>query len=281
MRLVTYNIQFSRGMDGRCDLDRIAEAVRGADLIALQEVERNWPREGHDGVDQPQRLATLLGDYHWVYGPAFDMHGGGTGAASRRRQHGLMLLSRAPIVTSRLTVLPKVHYTDRYNMLQGALRATFESPLGVLEVCNCHLGYLEAAERMLQLDALFGEHERLAREGGAWSGPGHIRGDDWSAGQPAPAMPAARVWLGDFNARPESAEYARIVANGYVDTWTAAGNAAPHPVSHYRAGTATPDPGRRLDYIFVARGLGARVRRAWVDDDAQGSDHRPVWAELD
>ncbi len=36
MNLVTYNTQYSLGKDGRLDLARIADAVRGADIIALQ-----------------------------------------------------------------------------------------------------------------------------------------------------------------------------------------------------------------------------------------------------
>ena len=44
MRFVTYNIQYGKGRDGRFDLRRIADAVREADVIALQEVERYWIR---------------------------------------------------------------------------------------------------------------------------------------------------------------------------------------------------------------------------------------------
>ena len=55
MKIVTYNIQYGRGKDGRFDLDRIAEEVAGADLIALQEVERFWTRSG--GADQPRLVA--------------------------------------------------------------------------------------------------------------------------------------------------------------------------------------------------------------------------------
>ncbi|VAW13743.1 hypothetical protein MNBD_ALPHA11-730, partial [hydrothermal vent metagenome] len=46
MKAVTYNIQFGLGKDARIDLQRIAGAVEGADIIALQEVERNWERSG-------------------------------------------------------------------------------------------------------------------------------------------------------------------------------------------------------------------------------------------
>ncbi len=46
MKIVTYNIQFGLGKDGRFDLEKIASEVDGADIIALQEVERYWQRSG-------------------------------------------------------------------------------------------------------------------------------------------------------------------------------------------------------------------------------------------
>ncbi len=42
-----------RCSDGELSLDRIADMVRGADVIALQEVERFWKRTGM--TDQPLR----------------------------------------------------------------------------------------------------------------------------------------------------------------------------------------------------------------------------------
>ncbi len=66
MKIVTYNIQFGSGKDGRIDLGRIAQTVDGADVIALQEVDRNWRRSGM--TDQVAELTALLNGYHWVYG---------------------------------------------------------------------------------------------------------------------------------------------------------------------------------------------------------------------
>ena len=42
MLVSTYNIQWGKGRDGVVDLGRIARAVADADIIGLQEVERNW-----------------------------------------------------------------------------------------------------------------------------------------------------------------------------------------------------------------------------------------------
>ena len=71
MRLVTYNIQYGIGLDGRFDLGRIADAVRGADLIALQEVSRNNPSNG--GIDMVAGLCDLLPDYFHAYGAPFEV----------------------------------------------------------------------------------------------------------------------------------------------------------------------------------------------------------------
>ena len=38
MKLVSYNIQYSKGKDEQFNLDRIVSEIEGADLIALQEV---------------------------------------------------------------------------------------------------------------------------------------------------------------------------------------------------------------------------------------------------
>jgi endonuclease/exonuclease/phosphatase family metal-dependent hydrolase len=48
MKIVTYNIQFGLGKDARFDLQRVADEVSDADIIALQEVERVFtPNSAH------------------------------------------------------------------------------------------------------------------------------------------------------------------------------------------------------------------------------------------
>ena len=74
MRLLSYNIQYGFGSDGRYDLPRVAEVLRHSDLIALQEVDRHWSRTNHD--DQP---ALLVGR-----GGRGRNAGGGRQAARRR-----------------------------------------------------------------------------------------------------------------------------------------------------------------------------------------------------
>jgi len=292
MKLASYNIQYTKGRDGRFDTARVAEALDGADIIALQEVERNWPRSAM--ADQAADLAALLPGYYWVYGPAFDMDASEVMAdgtvVNRRRQFGNMLLARWPIAWSRLYVLPKLATVERFNMDAPALVGVIDAPGGPLRVWSIHLSAVSARERLMQIDYLLGVHDRAAVNGASWTGSGTIRGDDsWAVGE-APAMPSEAIWMGDFNSVPSSAEYNTIVGDDasrailashvdrFVDSWTAAGNGhhdrTSRPVHQGRDAT-------HLDYCFVGPSIASRVRSSRIDMDANGSDHQPVWVDID
>ena len=144
VKLVTYNIQYSLGKDRAYDLERIVEAVRGADIIALQEVTRNFSRV--TDADQPGRIAELLSDFYWIYGPTVDLDASVRRAdgrvMNRRLQFGNMLLARWPILSGRLIPLPRVRTYDIINTQRGALEAIVDFPGGPLRVYSMHLSFL-------------------------------------------------------------------------------------------------------------------------------------------
>ena len=286
MKFVTYNIQYTLGKDGRLDLARIAEAVRGADIIALQEVDRHMPRT--DDIDQPARLAELLPEYFWIYGPPVDLDGGERSAdgrvVNRRRQHGNMLLSRWPILSSRLHLMPKFRTFAHFGAQRGALEGVIAAPSGPLRVYSIHLSSLSAEERLAQLDYLLPRLLDLPREGGVCTGPTGDR-------EELP-MPESCAVMGDCNFTPQSREYARVVGEAdyyygratvghhLVDSWTHSGHGQDEGVtwSDYELNKG---PARRLDYGFVSPDLASKILSARIDEDSPGSDHQPYWFELD
>ncbi|MCP5367691.1 MAG: endonuclease/exonuclease/phosphatase family protein [Hyphomicrobiales bacterium] len=294
MRLVTYNIQYGTGRDGQVDLGRIAEAVRGADVIALQEVERHWTRSGM--ADQPAELAALLPDYHWVYGPPFDVDASqvrsdGT-VLNRRRQFGNMLLSRRPIFSSRLHLFPMAATVDRHNLPYGALEGVIDTAAGPVRFHSLHLSYLTRRERLDEIAVLMDLHRRAPVEGGAWTGYRARRAAHWQLTDPPPAAPVEAVLMGDFNMTPGSPEYEALagyhddlygrvdVLGRFVDAWVAAGHGQDTGVT-YPAKPEEGEPDLRLDYCFVSTPLAPRLGDCWIDGDAAGSDHQPVWTEID
>ena len=293
MRFVSYNIQYGFGRDGIYDLPRAIAAVADADVIALQEVERNWPRTGHD--DQPELISKLLPRHYWLYGPAFDMDASTVGAdgrvVNRRRQFGTMLLSRTPILWSRLHLLPMRRVVWPLNTQNPALQGLIRTPSGPVRIFSIHLAHIGVEERLEQIDFLLAHHRRVPLEGGPWSGTDDEPGRNWSNGEPEPEAPLAAIWMGDFNSEPGSAEYGRIVgrnpyhegaayADGFTDAAVATGTDSLLLISHERILRGAAQK-RRLDYCFVSGTLADRVRRTWVDSTAAGSDHLPVWTEVD
>jgi endonuclease/exonuclease/phosphatase family metal-dependent hydrolase len=113
MRLTTFNILHGRSPDdGRVDLGRFASAVRDldADILALQEVDRDQPRSG--GADLTAVAAEAMGavDHRFVAALA-GTPGALWSAATGEEQpgsaaYGVALLSRYPVRSWRRMSLP-------------------------------------------------------------------------------------------------------------------------------------------------------------------------------
>lgn len=286
MKIVTYNIQYGKGKDNRFDLERIAGELEGADIIALQEVERFWQRSGM--LDQPAELARLLAQYFWVYGANLDMDCSYFDEAglpvSRRRQFGNMVLSRWPILSARNFPLPKYGTLTQHSIQQGLLEAVIDTPLGPLRCYSVHLSHLCSETRLPQVEFILRRLREAYGEGGAWCGGHPDLAQGWTEGK-APPMPRSTILLGDLNCDHDSPEYARLVGpltpkhgrlnhrEGLVDAWVAAGH-------DEASGTTHPDNKTRIDHCLLTPDLAAKVIDCKIDTRATGSDHWPVWVQL-
>ncbi|QEX22619.1 endonuclease/exonuclease/phosphatase [Hypericibacter adhaerens] len=296
MQIVSYNIQYSLGQDGCYDLDRVIDAVRDADVICLQEVERNWRRTSM--TDQPALIQARLPDRYVAYGSPFDADASHCDEAgrlvNRRRQFGQMTISRWPIRAARAHILPKLDTGARLNLVTGALETVIAGPNGPLRLFNLHLSDASTEERLMQIEHLMSLLCRTAREGGIWNGsegdPGHWQTDD------PPPMPAEAILLGDFNAEPGSLEYLAVTLgalakyedgtkNGaercpFYDSWVAAGHHGKPGITYRRNPSQSAYWDQRLDYCFLPPSLVPALTAARIDEAAIGSDHQPVWVEL-
>lgn len=290
MRIVTYNVQYGVGLDGRYDVARIADAVRGADVIALQEVTRNNVRFG--SRDMVAELREALPDYFAVFGANFEADVGSRvesgRAVDRHFQFGNMVLSKTPVLSSRNLLLPRTRSIEGLNLQRGALEALIETPFGFVRFYSTHLDHRGPLERLEQVRFLRARVTGYPMEGGAISGAAEL-------GFPEPPHPEAYVLMGDFNmlagtqeyetlcgrvdhefGQPVTMDYSvdaarRLGADGGDDNKTWLDPKRPEDRSRWK----------RIDYVFASPLLAGRLKSVRVDRAAVGSDHQPVWVELD
>jgi endonuclease/exonuclease/phosphatase family metal-dependent hydrolase len=130
MRLLSYNIH--KGIGGRdrlYRLDRIIQVIEAEnpDFICLQEVDRHVARSRHD--DQPRKLSEALRATAHLYQLNVRFKGGG---------YGNLVLSRWPFRNSHQISLRRKRRKPR-----GAQLAVIETPRGLIQLVNWHLGLAE------------------------------------------------------------------------------------------------------------------------------------------
>jgi endonuclease/exonuclease/phosphatase family metal-dependent hydrolase len=173
IRVLCYNIHAGVGVDEQLDLGRIAAVINesNADLVALQEVDRNTRRSGT--VDQPAALGALTGMYH-AFGKNIPREGG---------EYGNAVLSRFPIDCYRNYLLPR---RDLSQEQRGLLEVKVRVDGQPLPFYSTHFHH-KTSEPQARLDAVPVVRCVLSR-----------------LGQPA-------ILAGDLNARPHKEEILRMM----------------------------------------------------------------------
>ena len=157
MRLATFNILHARSLvDDAVDVDRFADAVRAldADVLALQEVDRDQPRS--HGADLTSVAAEAMGAPEHRFAAVLHGEPGLWTAATGDAQpatagYGIALLSRYPVREWRVLALPTLRRRapvrwpgNRWPSLvrdepRAALAAVLDTPEGVLTAVATHL----------------------------------------------------------------------------------------------------------------------------------------------
>ncbi|MDQ2733966.1 MAG: endonuclease/exonuclease/phosphatase family protein [Pseudomonadota bacterium] len=281
MKLVTWNIQWCLGCDGRVDPERIvaeARAFADFDVLCLQEVASNFPAlEGSRGEDQFALIAALLPGFAAVPGIAVDT----AAPDGTRRTFGNMILSRCPLLQVSRVLLPRPYDPSVRSMPRLLLEAVVDAPFGPLRVMTTHLEYYSGLQRAAQVEALRDWHaEACSHALGAGvrdesEGPFRRQRETVSA-----------VLCGDFNQRPTDPFQARLMETfggavpAFDDAWKVL-----HP-SHDQPPTVGvhdreqwPEP-FACDFILATHDLQGRLRAVDVDATTAASDHQPMMVDL-
>lgn len=154
MKLLSWNIQWGRGMDGRVDLLRILQTIDQLgdfDVICLQEVAVNFSGlPGSRGEDQVAELSAGLPGYTVIYGAATDVPDGDGG----RSLFGNAIFSRLPVGQIWRHLLPWQAELATPSMQRVLVEAVVTADFGPLRVMTTHLEYYSQHQRTIQIDAI-------------------------------------------------------------------------------------------------------------------------------
>ena len=280
--ILTWNIQWGRGVDGHVDLTRQlaqARAMGDFDVLCLQEVTAGFTDlPGRPGADQWGELADALGAQYTVIGGfALERHDG-----AHVQRFGNAIATRLPVLYVVRHALPCPSDATP-TMPRMAIEAILQAPFGPLRIVTTHLEYYSETQRLAQVDALRAIHA----EGCARTAHPPILGPEPEAGPFRPlAQTTATLICGDFNCKPDStpkrlatAPFAREPA--LLDAWEVAHGSAPQPPTfgvHDRTGWS--EPAYACDFMLISEPLKTRVLRVEVNSATQASDHQPMLLEL-
>jgi endonuclease/exonuclease/phosphatase family metal-dependent hydrolase len=239
VRFMTYNVHSAFNTDGVLDVESIARVVEDseAEVIAFQEMPRG--RLISANTDLMTLLKVRLGFEHVAYFGTTDPVWGNA------------VFSRFPITGFGTDYLPKVGTP----MQRGYLGATISLGDREVLVISTHLQHVN--------DSSVHDDDPEADLLPVHSQQIDVILDSWGGQMPA-------VLMGDFNARPEWAQIARIEGAGWIDSWNEAGSG-----EGLTSGAA--DPMYRIDYIFHTTDMLA-LDAGVIQSTA--SDHFSVVADL-
>jgi endonuclease/exonuclease/phosphatase family metal-dependent hydrolase len=274
MKLVQWNIQWCRGMDGRVDPARIARAAKDLcdpDVCCFQEVAENYDAlAGSSGENQFELLKNLFKNYSAHFACAVDV----PDDKGKRRRFGNMILSRMPVRQVFRHSLPWPAHADTPSMPRVALEAVVEAPWGLVSVTTTHLEYYSAKQRAAQVERLCELQAERAAHAAAQPAT------TYKSGPFRPfARPAASILAGDFNMRPDDPLVGRLL-EVWADAWRIAHPGTPHPPSFGLFDKQFASEPYCCDFVLATKDLAPRIAAVRVDSESKESDHQPVIVEF-
>jgi len=279
VKILTWNIQATKGCDDRFDLLRIVDNIKQfgyLDIVCLQEVSRHIP--DLNGDDQQALIAAQFPDFEAVWAPGFSA----PGKSLERCEFGNLTLVKAPLLqNSRIHSLPGPQVNELQMprvMAEVIVNAGDQS----IAIFNTHLAFHSSVERIKQLQALTKLRDEILEKSAA-----AYAADTWGPYRYGYSCQAV-ILCGDLNVDSDSSVFQEHISDQkWVDCWSV--QASVHeedknsrsPTCGCYDRVQWPQGSHVRDYFLATKNIAPRTVRVVVNVNTDASDHQPVFMEID
>ncbi|MEO9275476.1 endonuclease/exonuclease/phosphatase family protein [Marinomonas sp. 5E14-1] len=291
MRLLSWNIQSTKGCDGVFNRHRIIDVIRKfgeLDVICLQEVSRNI--QAYNDDDQKQLFEQAFAGYHSVWATGFSRP---LGNGKSQEFGNLTLVKQGKLLDQRIHQLPVPCVLPALQIPRTLAETVILYKNTTINLLNTHLAYHSESESIQQIEHL----TRLRDQILSHTEPSAIFKEP-SATDKKPstlkhnqdayhlAKRGQHVLLcGDLNVDLNSAKYTKMTSEmAWLDT---AEIALKNTHSSQRQPTCGvfdtdlwPDGAHVRDYFLCSSGLHDQIANIEVNTFTMASDHQPICITL-
>jgi len=279
--IVSWNIQYGKGVDGIIDLQRIADVIHKdglPDILCLQEVSRNDP-EIDNAKDQVHELKLLFPKYDHFFGVSHDRS---VRNEKRRKQFGNLILTRHSPIQVLHHLLPSPADPEARFMSRQATEMVIKTDLGAFRLMSTHLEFFSEKQQIAQVYRIRDLHKEACEQF-------HEPGID-KPNTPFEIVERTEkmVICGDFNFTIESNPY-KIITKPFsgkisklVDAWNIVNFQSSHsPTCGLFDHKQWKQGPHCRDYFFISEIIASKIKKLFVNTETNASDHQPIRLIID
>ncbi len=278
MKILTWNIQATKGCDGVLDSSRIISEIMKygpVDVICLQEVARHISSLGYE--DQVACISNPFSDFDAHWAPGFSV----PDKSGNRSEFGNLTLVRKPLLrNARVHNLPSPFIKD-LQMPRTMAEVVVSGEQFKFSIFNTHLAFHSSVERIEQLAALTHLRDQIIAKSDL-----AIHPDAEDPYRYADSVQAV-ILCGDLNVASDSSEFKEhITERNWVDCWDAqhASNAIERTERQPTCGCHDPvqwsEGAHVRDFFLATKNIANKTISIEVNVETDASDHQPVLLEI-
>ncbi|MFT2098824.1 endonuclease/exonuclease/phosphatase family protein [Marinomonas sp. 2405UD66-6] len=276
MRLLSWNIQSTKGCDGVFNIHRIIDVIKAfgeLDVICLQEVSRNI--QAYNDDDQKQLFEDAFEGYHSVWATGFSR----PLANGKCQEFGnLTLVKQGKLLDQRIHQLPAPYVSPAIQIPRTIAEAVISYKGNSITLLNTHLAYHSEFESAQQIEHLTKLRDQI------------LSHQKPPASQPNDAYHLAQrgqhvLLCGDLNVDLNSAKYTRMTSEM---AWLDAAeiplenndSAQRQPTCGVFDTNLWPEGAHVRDYFLCSSLLHNQISSVDVNTLTMASDHQPICLTL-